>query len=217
MNIISFEGLDSCGKATQSKLLRDYLMCRGYSVKHVEYPDSDDTRTFNSIREHLKGVKKLNSVELEILYALNKRTILEHMRSLRSESNMRSLHGESNNNTQKIIIVDRYKESQYAYAGALGHSLDFLKKLNEDLPDSDFVIYLNVDKPYYKETKDDYENDRKFQDLVRLQYDKILRDRKSMMCLYLTGHESIDTVFHKIIKGVDDFLNRRVSYTCESC
>lgn len=214
MIIISFEGLDSCGKATQSRLLADYLKCRGCNVKHVEYPDYTAVKTFHSIEEHLKGEKNLNSVELELYYALNKRTILEHMQSLRDSSR---------NHMENIMVVDRYKESQYAYAGALGFHSDFLKRLNETIPDSNLVIYLNVDKPYNKETKDIYENDKKFQDLVRVQYDKVLWDREllhgreSVLYLRLTGDESVEDVFYKIVKGVDDFLNIYISRIGESC
>jgi len=107
---ITFEGIEGCGKSTQSKLLSDYLNSAGYDVLMTREPGgppiSEKIRDILLANEHHKMLP-----ETELLLYMASRA--QHT----GEWIMPAL------NEGKIVICDRYSDSSIAYQGG-GRDLD---------------------------------------------------------------------------------------------
>ncbi|MCX5782537.1 MAG: dTMP kinase, partial [Elusimicrobia bacterium] len=114
---ITFEGIDGCGKSTQSKLIYDYLKKNGHKVVYTREPGG--TKFAEYIRNILLNPKNQISPLAELfLYESGraehvKRTILPAIKS------------------KSIIICDRFFDATIAYQG-YGRGLDIkmIEKLN---------------------------------------------------------------------------------------
>ena len=116
--IISFEGLDGCGKSTQIIKLKKYLESLGKKVKVLREPGGNIIS--EKIRDILLDKKNLNMVfETELLLYLSSRAqlIKEEIIPL-----IESGH---------IILLDRFIDSTTAYQGyGRGLDIDLIDSLN---------------------------------------------------------------------------------------
>ena len=101
---ITFEGVEGCGKSTQSRLLYDYLKRRGYDCIHTREPGG--TKAGEMIRRillHSKGVELSDMTEL-LLFEANRSQIVEELiqPSLRNK---------------QIVICDRFSDATLSYQG----------------------------------------------------------------------------------------------------
>jgi len=113
---ITFEGIEKCGKTTQSKLLYDRLVELGDDVTYVKDPGI--TQLGESLRQVLLHGRNV-SIESEVLSFAACRA------QLVNEYILPSL------NEGKIVICDRFSDSTFAYQGfGRGVNLTFLKKLD---------------------------------------------------------------------------------------
>ncbi len=107
---VTFEGIEGCGKSTQSKLLDDYLRSAGYKVLLTREPGgpiiSEKIREILLSNEHWKMLP-----ETELLLYMASRA--QHT----GEWILPAL------NEGKIVICDRYYDSSIAYQGG-GRDLD---------------------------------------------------------------------------------------------
>ncbi len=116
---ITFEGIDGCGKSTQAKLFREWVISEGSEAILVREPGG--TKVSESIREILLNRKNLELVErTEALLMTASRA------QLTKEAILPSLE-------QGIwVITDRYADSTLAYqGGGRGLSVEWLKQLND--------------------------------------------------------------------------------------
>lgn len=136
--IISFEGLDGCGKSTQIIKLKKYLESLGKKVKVLREPGGNSIS--EKIRDILLDKKNLNMVfETELLLYLSSRAqlIKEEIIPL-LENNY-------------IVLLDRFIDSTTAYQGyGRGLDIDVIESLNnfvtlngKYLPDLTFFISLD--------------------------------------------------------------------------
>lgn len=113
---ITLEGIEKCGKTTQSKLLYDKLLELGNEVVYVKDPGI--TELGESLRQILLHGQNI-SIETEVLSFAACRA------QLVNEYILPSL------NEGKIVICDRFSDSTFAYQGfGRGVNLSFLKKLD---------------------------------------------------------------------------------------
>ena len=129
--IIAFEGIDGAGKSIQAQLLKDSIK----GSKLVKFPIYD-TRVGQEIHK-LLCKKIISSREHIMLTCLNVINQMEHSHILRDFNG--------------VIILDRYIESNLAYANARGFTQDFLDLLKETysargsgLPKPDLTILLDI-------------------------------------------------------------------------
>jgi dTMP kinase len=114
---ITFEGCESCGKSTQSKLLCDYLRVRGYDVVFLREPGG--TVVSEKIRRILldplnKGM--CDEAELLLYMASRAQTVQEVIRPAVKAG--------------KIVLCDRFLDSSLVYQGyGLGMDIGFIREL----------------------------------------------------------------------------------------
>lgn len=138
---ITFEGVEGCGKSTQSNLLYNYLQEK--NIEAILTREPGGTPAAEEIREILVNgsINKLDGIS-EIL--LNFAARRDHVEKL--------IKPELTNN--KIVISDRFFDSTFAYQG-FGHSQNL--KLIENIrknsigdfkPDITFLINIDVEKTF---------------------------------------------------------------------
>lgn len=128
--LIVFEGLDGSGQSTQSGLLRDFLVKKGYQVVLTKEP-TKTSQAGKKIREILDKKRKARPWQLQELFAKDRK---EHLRKVIIPALKED----------KIVISDRYFFSSFTYGGAEGLSLKRLIKLNEKFLMPNLTIILKV-------------------------------------------------------------------------
>ena len=115
--LISFEGIDGCGKTTQINLVSDFLNSKNIKTKILREPGG--TLLSEKIRDVLLDNKNKISSESETLLFLSARSIIT------SEVIIPSLR------KNEIILCDRFIDSTLAYQG-YGRKIDLelINKIN---------------------------------------------------------------------------------------
>ena len=131
---IVIEGLDGCGKTTQTEILAKRLRDEGKEVFVTREPtDSDAGRL---LRKILGGDVKSDTLEMTVLFSADR--VIHNL----SENGIaeRLSRGET-------VICDRYYYSTFAYQGLDG-DIDLCMRLNLDCPGirtPDVCIFLEMD------------------------------------------------------------------------
>lgn len=127
---ICIEGLDGCGKTTQTKMLVRKLR-KSYDAVYTAEPS--DGKIGNFIRRRcLYGEKRLSSATEALLFAADR---LEHV-----ENEVLPALRQG-----RVVVSDRYVYSSLAYQGAAGLSLDWIEKINKHALRVDFAAFIDVD------------------------------------------------------------------------
>jgi dTMP kinase len=127
---ICIEGLDGCGKTTQTKLLVERLNVKGYRALRTAEPSTGKIGVF--LKEYcLHGKTRVSSIVETLLFAADR---FEHLQNevipaLRE---------------RKIVVSDRYIYSSLAYQGATGLDLRWIEKANEHARCPDLAIFVDV-------------------------------------------------------------------------
>ncbi len=128
---ICVEGLDGCGKTTQTKLLVERLEAKGYDAVYTAEPSLGKIGKF--IKEYcLHGEKRVSSIVEALLFAADR---FEHV-----ENEVVPALDE-----EKLVISDRYVYSSLAYQGAAGLSLEWIRKINEHAKRPDLAVFIDVE------------------------------------------------------------------------
>ena len=117
--LITFEGIDGCGKTTQLKLVEEYLTGAGYRVLTTREPGG--TPLGRQIREALLGGEKgsVDPLAELLLYAADR---AQHVRQLVLPALEEG----------KVVLSDRFFDATVAYQGyGRGFSLDLIDRLND--------------------------------------------------------------------------------------
>ncbi len=139
--IINIEGTDGSGKATQTKLLFDYLTKMGYRVKTLSFPNYDN-RGCEPVKMYLAGdlggIEKLTAIQVNALFAVDRLTTMANQ----------------DFSNYDFVLLDRYTTSSMIHQSALTKSkaeLDAFLNYVEDfefnqlkLPKPDLIIFLDV-------------------------------------------------------------------------
>ena len=147
--IISIEGTDGSGKHTQQQLLFNDLKDLGYDVVDQAFPNYDSDSSA-PVKMYLAGefgqsANSLNAYQASVLYAVDR--MCTYKKSL-----------ESHYNDGKIILFDRYVQSNFIHHGSKIDNLeekykyiDYMcdleyNKLGLPQPDLVFFIEMPVEK-----------------------------------------------------------------------
>ena len=153
--IIAIEGVDQSGKTVQSKMLTDRLLEIGVEATLFSFPDYT-TILGRKIKESLAA----ESVDIQRIH-----TLLAENRKERLPDIQQALY------QNKIIVMNRYYESNMIYGMANGLDVQWLKDLDSEMPKSDMVILLDISASESfrrKHTRDIFETDVQFmEDVVR--------------------------------------------------
>jgi dTMP kinase len=192
---ICVEGLDGCGKTTQTKLLVRKLGKMGWDAVYTAEPSRGkigqfiqkyclhgEKRTFPIVEALLFAADRFEHVEREVIPALNE---------------------------GKVVVSDRYVYSSLAYQGATGLDLKWIEMINEHAIRSDLAIFVDVEpeavikrlKPK-KSVMENLETQRK----VREVYVKFVEKGKLVR---IDGNKSKKEVADDVLKVVLRFLEKR--------
>lgn len=197
--IISFEGIDGCGKTTQAKKFATYLKSNGFRVEFLKEPGTTELG------------KKLRSILLTKKHKILPLSELFLYLAARNELVIRKLkpHLEK----KMIFVLDRFIDSTIAYQGyGRGIPLEIIQKahqyiLKEILPDITFVIDAPVSelRKIIGSNADRLERPKRFQEKVRRGYLKIAKEQPQRV--RIIKRNSIEQTFQRIKETWKDFLN----------
>jgi dTMP kinase len=182
--LIVFEGTDSCGKKTQTKLLAERLRKMGKDVETIHFPTYNETPLGIFISKYLKGdFGSKESVTPEIaslFYSMDRYQLQKIIRDRLDEG--------------VTIIADRYTPSNIFQVAKVKPEdrpklWKWIKSLDERLPRPDAVIILNVPanvseklfssreckNDMLENKKDIHEEDMEYQEEVRKTYLEIAK------------------------------------------
>ena len=156
--IIVIEGPDRVGKATQTLLLKEHLLRKGYTVSTVEVPLKSNF-IYHVIYWMLgNGLAKKLPKLFQWCQYFNRQifqwTILPRLEE----------HAD-------YILMDRWSLSTVVYGAATGVPEDFTMKLYDRLRDPDFTVIL-LGPAHKHEAEDSYESDNELQRAVRRLYEE---------------------------------------------
>ena len=154
--IIVVEGPDRCGKATQSKLLQEYIARIGLGAVVVEVPIRSAV-TYRIIYWMLKNGLAKNFPKVFQCFQFLNRKIFQIF-TLPGLERM-----------YDVIIMDRWSLSTIVYGAAEGVSEAFTTRLAKWLRMADHTFVLHGES-YLHEAEDSYEADRDLQLKVKLGY-----------------------------------------------
>lgn len=154
--IIVVEGPDRCGKATQSKLLQEYIARIGLGAVVVEVPIRSAV-TYRIIYWMLKNGLAKNFPKVFQCFQFLNRKIFQIF-TLPGLERM-----------YDVIIMDRWSLSTIVYGAAEGVSEAFTTRLAKWLRVADHTFVLHGES-YLHEAEDSYEADRDLQLKVKLGY-----------------------------------------------
>ena len=185
---ICVEGLDGCGKTTQTKLLVRRLRRKRYAAIYTAEPSRGKIGKF--IKRHcLHGEKRVSSIIEALLFAADR---FEHV-----EDVIVPAIGKG-----KIVVSDRYVYSSLAYQGAAGLDSEWIAKVNEHAIHPDLAFFIDV-KPEVvvkrlKPKKSVMEN-LQTQQKVREVYMKFVENGELVK---IDGNGSVQEVAESILKAV---------------
>jgi len=192
---ICVEGLDGCGKTTQTKLLVRKLRKMGWDAVYTAEPSRGKIGKF--IQKYcLHGEKRISPIVEALLFAADR---FEHV-----EREVISALDEG-----KIVVSDRYVYSSLAYQGAAGLDLKWIEMINGHAIRPDLAIFVDVEpeavikrlKPK-KSVMENLETQRK----VRGVYVKFVEKGELVR---IDGNKSKKEVADDILKVVLRFLEKR--------
>lgn len=128
---ICIEGLDGCGKTTQTKILVEKLKKKGYDAVYTAEPSRGRIGRF--IKKYcLHGDKRISSIVEALLFAADRYAHVENeiLPALKNG---------------KIVVSDRYVYSSLAYQGAAGLSLDWIRQINKHALPPNLAIFIDVE------------------------------------------------------------------------
>jgi len=125
---IVFEGLDGSGQSTQTSLLKNFLIEKGFQVVTTKEPTLDSVAG-RRVKEILDEKIKTEPAKLQELFSQDRK---EHLEKVIVPALKEG----------KWVISDRYFFSTFAYGTSEGLDLEWLIKLNDSflLPDQTFIL-----------------------------------------------------------------------------
>lgn len=190
--ILSFEGIDASGKNTQSRLLYDWLLkSKNTHGEYISFPDYSTT-VGGEIRAFLSGRKNYPLEVRHILYTINRYEHKERIENWLDQG--------------RIVVINRYCDSNLAYGGASGLSIEWLKFLESKMPQADYVFYLKAEPSLSKKRKkerDMFEADIAFLERVSSVYSALA---ETPNWFTVNADDSIENIHYEITKIVENLL-----------
>jgi dTMP kinase len=191
--LITFEGIDGCGKTTQLLLAQKYLIGRGFKVLVLREPGS--TKLAEKVRKILLDKKnRINPISELYLYLAARADLVR-------EIIIPAV------NSGKIVLCDRFYDSTTAYQG-FGRGIDLetigrLNKLAADgvYPDKTFLIDIDYKTSLNRRKikSDRLESEpRAFFNRVRRGFLKIAEWEPKRFAV-LDGRRSAEEIFEEIV------------------
>lgn len=204
--LITFEGIDCCGKTTQVKLLNEKLQSRNTNVVVLREPGG--TPISERIREILldkNNSKMLQITELFLFSASRAQLVSEVIKPALAD--------------KKVVICDRYVDSTTVYQGyGRGLTLGAVKTINrvatmDVVPTKTFFIDITVEEMHERRKEKRKSVDRmemgteEFYTRVRKGYFELVREEPHRF-VTIDGKNSIEEIHSVIWTEVEKLLLR---------
>ncbi|MFZ2390609.1 MAG: dTMP kinase [Minisyncoccales bacterium] len=199
---IVIEGIEGCGKGTQTKFLSDFLSQKGFEVINKKYP------------EYGLPIGDLLDQWLHKKFEMNVETqaLLFFADFMKDKETM-----ENNLESGKIVLGDRYFTGTIVYQCINGFSLEKLLELSKlfNLRKPDLTIYLKIspEESFKRKIKqkgienlDRHEADKKFLNSLYETYEKISRDNVFCEWTTIDGEKTPEEVFKNILEVINKKL-----------
>lgn len=212
---IVIEGLDGCGKSTQTKLLIEHLEQDGHKCKFIHFPILEQGVYGKLIAQFLRGELNPRETIIDSVYDVHPKLVALMYACERKE------HAhiiEEWLNDGYTVIADRYVCSNIAYQCAKIIYEPEKKKLREWILDLEFAVnkLLRPDKMLFLDLPREYIAN------------KMLNERTGADRDYLNGEKDIheaDTLFQskvydeymKLVDSLDDFVAVKCYDECGIC
>lgn len=199
--LISFEGIDASGKNTQAKLLCDSLKQNDLAFEFMSFPVYS-TPIGNEIRNYLQTKSEYTPETVHTLYSANRyefKSIIEQWISER-----------------RIVVLNRYCESNIAYGVADGLPRAWLEQLESRMPQSDYVFYLRISPELSlqrKVSRDRFEEDLRFLARVTQVYDTLAMDPR---WITVDAERDVEIVGYEIVKTLTALLAEKAKTSPEN-
>lgn len=202
--LVSFEGIDGCGKGTQLKLLREALETRETSFSMYREPGG------SPVAERIRSILLDPEAEMDDLTEMNlfysARSDLAHNKTRPDLAN------------GKLVLLDRYYDSTRAYQGAgrfrnEPKKIELINAQNKLYPAPTKTIYLQISveestKRLANQTRDRMElNDAAFYARTKMAYDEIA-DKESHRFVTIDGTLDPQEIHQDYVMPVIDGLYR---------
>jgi len=198
---IVIEGIEGCGKGTQTKFLSDFLSQKGFEVKIKKYPEYG-TPIGDLIDDWLHKKFELNVETQALLYFADFMKDKEAM-----ENNLKS---------GKMVISDRYFTTtiiyQYINGLSLEKLLDLSKLFNLRKPDLTIYIKISPEESFRRKLKqkgienmDRHEADKKFLNSLYETYEKMSSENAFCEWTVINGEKPIE----EISKEIAEIINKK--------
>src|SRR3990167_11381683 len=217
--LIVFEGADGSGKATQAKLLLEYLKRERISAEFISFPRYEKSLWGKMVKRYLNGefgkVDEVSPYLASVLYAGDRMSASAQIRKWLSEG--------------KMVICDRYVGSNLAHMGAKFNPsstesrrgrevqsskfkfIEWLEKLEygeNKIPREDLVFFLDVSVEISQKLMDDrkldiHERNVDYLKKVTQEYESLARERKNWLrveCLENGRLMSPEAIHQKVLE-----------------
>ncbi len=197
--LISVEGIDGTGKTTQVELLKEWFEQKGKSAVSLKEPTSGQ---YGSEIARLATTGGLSDVKKELqLFMLDRREDVEE-------------HIEPALKDGKVVIMDRYYQSNMAYQGARGLDPQRIREENEAFsPKPDLIIVLDINPKKCmrrvnsrKNVVRHFENEAYLRDVRRI----YLEIGKEPNAVIIKTDKPLDHVHKQIIEAVKNKLPQAI-------
>ncbi|OYT53805.1 MAG: dTMP kinase [Candidatus Altiarchaeales archaeon ex4484_2] len=186
---IVVEGLDGCGKTTQTKAIRDWLIQEGKKTLLTGEPSNNQLGLF--LREVLIGTQKTDPKTLALLFTADRYWHLEKEVKPALEEG-------------KIVVMERYVNSTIAYQTAQEVDGKWIRELNRFAIKPDLTLFMDM-KPEIATQRADsgeiFEN-MEFQEKVYQEYIKIGD------MIRIDANKTREQVFHEIKAVIEPRLGK---------
>jgi dTMP kinase len=127
--LINLEGIDGCGKSTQSKFLVKKF--EENNEKTIILKEPTNGKYGKMLWEMLSGKRKATTEQILDLFVMDRK---EHVKNKINPAL----------NEGKIVLMDRYYYSTMAYQAAAGIDVNRIRKDNEFAPKPDIVLIFDL-------------------------------------------------------------------------
>lgn len=194
--LIVFEGLNGSGKATQTKLLVEYLKKKNNAVETIEFPIYDSV-IGKLIKEYLSEKREQDTYFVSLMYELDRFQVRKKMLDIL--------------NSDKYLILDRYFYSNLTFQKVLANDLNFvswIENVQKPLPKPKYKIYLKMPLEYTIENmkfkkKDWHEQDLEFMKKVYEEYNKLTKDWIVIECIKDNKLRSMEDIHNEIVQRLN--------------
>ena len=138
--IVAIEGVDACGKATQSKLLAETLQAKLFSFPNYETPYGKLIKS-HLLEEWFAG----DTVDIGGNRSDNKNLDAMVFQAIQLANRMELVGDIKKASSLGHVVFDRYWPSGYVYGSLDGLDRELLVRLHASLPQPDLFLLLDVD------------------------------------------------------------------------